>query len=89
MSKVWIRRKNGLMWEAQWTPFFSTTFPNCDEGSILFNMGSEVILPPIETYQVWEYPSGPWSAPETHVVIPWHEGTWLDISKLNPVINRG
>ena len=80
---------NGILWEAQWTPFFHKASPSCPEGSVQIDLGSEIELPPITSYQVWDYPTGKWSLPERHVLIPWNTEMWLDITKLNLVHNRG
>lgn len=76
------------MWEAQWTPFFQTQYPNCSEGSTVFQIGSQIDVPTYETYQIWEFPTSRWSPPDRRVVIPWNN-SWLDITKLNLVHNRG
>ena len=76
------------MWEAQWTPFFHTSYPNCSDGSVSVSPGLQIELPHIQYYQVLEYPTGKWSPPERRIIIPWGNETWLDITKLNLVHNR-
>jgi len=76
------------MWEAQWTPFFPTSFATGWDASVVIQTGREAILPPIEVWQVWEISTGPWTPPERRIVIPWND-SWLDITKLNLPLNRG
>ncbi len=77
-----------MVWEAQWTPFFQTQYLNCSEGSVHVHIGSQIEVPRFEVYQIWEFPTGRWSPPDRRVVIPWND-SWLDITKLNLVHNRG